>query len=148
MPLLDAAANTRRTAGSQEKQAGCLHGSRPMKTQPHVVFRGLRPSPALRARIDEELADLERLWDRITGCRVSLERPQRRKHHGDHFVTRLELFVPGKVLVVDRDPPEHERFEDAYSALNEAFDLLRRQLREHVRVLRGHTKHHERQPRA
>lgn len=119
-----------------------------MKTQPHVVFRGFRASPALSARIEEEVADLERIWDRITACRVSLERPHRRKRHGDHFVTRIELFVPGKVLVVDRDPPEHESFEDAYAALNEAFDMLRRQLREYVRVMRGRTKRHEHQETA
>lgn len=119
-----------------------------MKTQPHVVFRGFRASPALAARIEEEVADLEHIWDRITACRVSLERPHRRKRHGDHFVTRIELFVPGKLLVVDRDPPEHESFEDAYAALNEAFDMLRRQLREYVRVMRGHTKRHEHQETA
>lgn len=119
-----------------------------MKTQPHVVFRGFSASPAVTERINEEVADLERIWDRITACRVSLERPHRRKHHGDHFVTRIELFVPGKVLVVDRDPPEHESFEDAYAALNEAFDMLRRQLREYVRVLRGRTKRHVHQETA
>lgn len=120
----------------------------PMKTQLHVVFRGFSASPALAARIDEEVADLERIWDRITACRVSLERPHRRKHHGDHFLTRIELFVPGKVLVVGRDPPEHESFEDAYAALNEAFDMVRRQLREYARVMHGRIKRHQHQQTA
>lgn len=44
-----------------------------------------------------------------------------------------------------RDPAEHENYEDAYAAVNEAFTMLRRQLREFVRVKRGHTKKHEAQ---
>jgi cold shock CspA family protein len=117
-----------------------------MKTQPHIVYRGFGPSPALTQRINEELQDLERIWDRITGCHVSLEQPHRHKRHGKHFLAKIELFVPGKVLTVGRDPAEHPGFEDPYAAVNEAFDMLRRQLREYVREKRGHAKHHARQP--
>jgi cold shock CspA family protein/ribosome-associated translation inhibitor RaiA len=117
-----------------------------MKIQPHVVYRGFGPSAALTARITEELADLERIWDRITGCHVSLELPHRHKRHGKHFLAKIELYVPGKVLSVGRDPSEHEGFEDAYAAVNESFSMLRRQLREYVRAKRGRVKKHEKQP--
>jgi cold shock CspA family protein len=116
-----------------------------MKIKPHVVYRGLGPSDALTARIDEEIAEVERIWDRITSCRVALELPHRHKRHGKHFLVKIELVVPGKVLTVGRDPAEHENFEDAYAAVNEAFTTLRRQLREYVRVKRGRTKKHEAQ---
>lgn len=114
-----------------------------MKSQPHIVYRGFGPSTALTARINEEIAELERIWDRITGCRVSLELPHRHQRHGKHFQAKIELFVPGKVIAVGRDPAEHENSEDAWAAVNEAFTTLRRQLREYVRVKRGRTKHHE-----
>lgn len=116
-----------------------------MKSQPHIVYRGFGPSTALTARINEEIAELERIWDRITACRVSLELPHRHKRHGKHFLAKIEISVPGKVLSVGRDPAEHENFEDAYAAVNEAFANLRRQLREYVRVKRGRVKHHEEQ---
>ncbi len=117
-----------------------------MKTQPHIVYRGLDSSDALTARIHEELADLDHIWDRITACRVAVELPHQHKRHGRHFQVKVELVVPGKVLVVARDPEAHENFEDAFAAVNEAFANLRRQLREYVRELRGHTKHHEGPP--
>ena len=116
-----------------------------MRIQPHVVYRGFGPSAALTARIDEEIAEVERIWDRITSCRVALELPHRHKRHGKHFQVKIELVVPGKVLTVGRDPADHENFEDAYAAVNEAFTTLRRQLREFVRVKRGRTKRHEAQ---
>lgn len=114
-----------------------------MKIQPHIVYRGFGPSNALTARVNEEIAELEHIWDRITTCRVSLELPHKHKHHGKHFLAKIEVVVPGKVLTVGRDPAEHENFEDPYAAVNEAFTTLRRQLREYVRVKRGRTKKHE-----
>lgn len=117
-----------------------------MKSQPHIVYRGFGPSSALTARVNEEIAELEHLWDRITGCHVSLELPHRHQRHGKHFVVKIELFVPGKVLTVGRDPAEHDKAEDAYAAVNEAFATMRRQLREYVRVKRGRTKSHAAPP--
>lgn len=114
-----------------------------MNSEPHIVYRGFGPSEALTERICQELDELERISDRITACRVVLELPHRHKRHGKHFLIKVELFMPGKVLTIDRDPPEHDNFEDAYAALNETFTKARRLLLDYTRVRRGHTKHHE-----
>lgn len=114
-----------------------------MKSEPHIVYRGFGPSEALTERIYLELDELERISDRITACRVVLELPHKHKRHGKHFLIKVELFMPGKVLTIDRDPPDHDNFEDAYAALNETFAKARRLLLDYTRVRRGHTKHHE-----
>lgn len=113
-----------------------------MNSEPHIVYRGFGPSEALHARIVEELNELAHLSDRIVSCRVVLELPHRHKRHGKHFLVKVELFVPGKVLTIDRDPPAHDNFEDAYAALHETFGKARRVLLDYTRVRRGHTKHH------
>jgi ribosome-associated translation inhibitor RaiA len=110
------------------EQAGRLQQPLRMKIKPHVVYRGFGPSAALTARIDEEIAEVERIWDRVTSCRVALELPHRHKRHGKHFLAKIELVVPGKVLTVARDPAEHENSEDAYAAVNEAFATMNRRL--------------------
>lgn len=124
------------------RAARSLHPLGGMKTKPRVVFHGFRATDALAARIDEEIADLERICDRITSCRVAVELPHRHQRRGRHFQVKIELVVPGATLAVGRDPAQHTNFEDPQAALNEVFGTLRRQLREYVRVRRGRVKSH------
>lgn len=115
-----------------------------MTSEPHVVYRGFGPSEALSRQISEELAALGRLSSRIVSSRVVLELPHRHKRHGKHFLVKIELSLPGKVLTIDRDPPAHDNFEDPWAALHETFAKARRVLLEHLQVRRGDVKAHPR----
>ncbi len=111
-----------------------------MKVPAQIHHRGFAASAALDERINEELARLDRVYDRITACRVVVERPHRHQK-GEHFIIKLECNVPGKVLVVDHQPPDgHHNREDPYLAVNEAFDELRRQLQDYVKQIRREVK--------
>jgi ribosome-associated translation inhibitor RaiA len=61
-------------------------------------------------------------------------------HHqqGRQFRVHIDVRVPGKEVVANRD---HD--EDVYVALRDAFDSVKRQLEETVRVRRGDVKVHE-----
>jgi ribosome-associated translation inhibitor RaiA len=109
------------------------------KTQ--IVWRGTTASEALETRIRDEVAALEETCPQITAARVVVEVPTRHRH-GGHFVVKVELTVPGKVLAVSRDPQENDTAEDAYAAVGEAFATARRQLVEYVQMRRGEVKHH------
>lgn len=102
----------------------------------HITWHGLDASEALEQRIREEVDRLRSIYPRAIACRVVIEQPHRHHRHGSHFVVKVELSVPGKTLVVTRDPAEHRANDDAFAACAEAFDALRRQLDEHVRQLR------------
>ena len=109
------------------------------KTQ--IVWRGTTASDALEARIRDEVAALDDTCPQITAARVVVEVPTRHRH-GGHFVVKIELTVPGKVLTVTRDAEGNTNAEDAYAAVGEAFATARRQLEDYVDVRRGHVKHH------
>jgi len=113
-----------------------------MNTEPHIVWKGLAPSEALDLRILHELGLLDKIEPRITACRVVIEQPHRHHRHGRHFQVKVEVSVPGRVLVVARDPDEHASAEDAHAAVNEAFWAMRRQLEDQVRLRRGDVKRH------
>jgi ribosome-associated translation inhibitor RaiA len=112
-----------------------------MNNNPHIVWRNMERSEALEGRVFEGIEQLEGLYENITACRVVLEAPHRHAH-GEHFLVKIELTVPGKVLVVARDPKENANAEDAYAAVSEAFDAMRRQLVDYARVKRGEVKRH------
>jgi len=94
----------------------------------HVSHHGLEPSESLTAQIEEEAASLTALAPRATRCHVTVEVPHRHQRQGRHFRVRVELSVPGTVLVSDRDPAEHAAHEDAHQAVREAFGAIHRQL--------------------
>jgi cold shock CspA family protein/ribosome-associated translation inhibitor RaiA len=111
-----------------------------------VSFRNMPPSPAVEADIREKTAKLEEFYDRITSVHVVVETPHRQHRQGKLFHVRIDVRVPGRELVVRREPAEHHAHEDAHVAVRDAFDAAKRQLEDYVREMRGCVKTHETAP--
>ncbi len=115
-----------------------------MQTPVQISFHGLDKSDAVQARILEKVAKLEQFYDRITACRVVVER-----HHssGANATTKDQPFhisiileVPGEELVYKRDPKSDEALKDHQDiniALRDAFAAMQRQLKEHKEIRRS-----------
>jgi len=104
-----------------------------MQIPTQVTFRGMAPSAAVEDRVRKEAVKLERYADRITGCHVVIEEPQRRHHQGNLFHVRIDLTLPGNELLVKRAPAKHHAHEDVYVAIRDAFAAARRRIQDHVR---------------
>ena len=109
-----------------------------------IRFHQMDPSPAVEARIREKAAELERFSDRITGCRVVVEKEHRHHHKGNLFRVRIEIDAPGKELAVTRTGPRDHAHEDVYVAIRDAFGAAARRLEDRVRERGGKVKAHER----
>lgn len=114
-----------------------------MQTPLQITFRNIDASPVVEAKVRERVAEFEQFYDRIISCRVMIEASNRRHHEGDLYHIRVDLKVPGREIVVKRDPPEHHAHEDIYVAVRDCFDAARRQLEDHARRQRGDVKRHE-----
>jgi ribosomal subunit interface protein len=90
-----------------------------------VTFRDLPHSPALDEKIREKAARLGALSDRISRCRITLERRHRHKRNGREYHVRIDLHLPEHEIVVN-----HEHDEDVHVALRDAFDAAERQLKQ------------------
>lgn len=108
-----------------------------------ITFRHMDSSPAVEARIREHAEELERYFDRIMSCRVVVECRHPRQHQGNLIRVRVDLKVPGREIVVGRDPEAHHAHEDVYVAIRDTFDATRRLLEDYVREGRGGVKLHE-----
>ena len=111
-----------------------------MQNQPQITVRGMEHSPALDDHIRQRVGKLDQFFSPIISCRVVAEAPHKHQQQGRQFAVRLEISVPGKEIVVNRD-----HSEDIYVALRDAFDAARRQLEEHARIQRGETRGGRRQ---
>jgi ribosomal subunit interface protein len=108
-----------------------------------IRFRQMASSPAIEARIREKAAELERFSERITGCRVTVEKEHRHHHKGNLFRVRIEIDAPGKELAVTHTGPRDHAHEDVYVAIRDAFNAAVRRLEDHVRERGGNVKVHE-----
>ena len=107
-----------------------------------ITFRHMDSSNAVAARIRSRTAELEQFFDRITSCRVVVECQHPRHQQGNLFRVRVDLKVPGREIVVGRDPAAHHAHQDVYVAIRDAFDTTRRLLEDHAREARGDVKVH------
>lgn len=118
-----------------------------MKLPLKVTFRHMDRSDALEQYIRERAEGLDQFADQIMHCEVVVEEDHRRHAQGNLFHVRVDVTVPKKELVVRRAPKAHHSHEDAYVAVRDAFDAMRRQLEDYVRKLSPHrVKHHDEQP--
>lgn len=118
-----------------------------METLPEIDFQGMEPRVDLRARIEEKIAHLEKLYGRMTACRVVVKAPGGHHRTGGHYEFNLRIALPdGREVAVSRTPDQDERFQDVEFALNDAFKRAGRQLEDAVRQIRGAVKHHETAP--
>jgi len=108
-----------------------------------ITWRQMDPSSFAEAEIRERAGKLEQFYDDITRCEVTVEMPHKHRHQGNLFSVRIDVTVPGKEIVVQRSPDEHQAHEDPYVAIRDAFDAMRRQLEDYSRIQRGKVKTHD-----
>ena len=104
-----------------------------MQKPVQIAYHQIAPRPDLNERIQARAARLERYFDRIIGCKVTLEGPGRHHRMGKHFRVRIEIGVPGETLVVGRNPTASRPGQDLRAAIDVAFREARRQLEDHAR---------------
>jgi cold shock CspA family protein len=115
-----------------------------------VTFRNIAGSAGLEELVQKEAAKLERFYDRISSCRVVVERPQRAES-GKLYHVRIDLGLPQGELVVKHTPTFHGTLKDTeversrreadsvldhkspQRAILEAFGEMRRRLQDYAR---------------
>lgn len=100
----------------------------PLEISYHNIDKSQAADEAIRAHV----ADLEEIYDRITSCRVRVDRRADNANHSIPPVVRIELGIPGhKNIVVAHEPEYLQRkyqSPDLYNAINEAFRIAEQQL--------------------
>lgn len=112
-----------------------------MQVPLEIIFHHMDRSEAMETRVRSRIARLERLTDTIITCRVVLEAVQKQPH-GSPLSISIKLGLPGKDIVVKRKQHHHESKGDSYQVIGVAFDILERQLDEHIRISRHAVKAH------
>jgi ribosomal subunit interface protein len=98
----------------------------------HITFLGMPRSEAVEAHVQRWVDKLDKAYGRIQRCDAWIEQPHHHGRKGNEFTVRVELAVPGELLVAN------DANENAYTAIASGFRAVRRQLRDHAQILREH----------
>src|SRR5881394_2088774 len=94
----------------------------PVMVQPHITYLHMAHSTVLDDKIVELSARLQQLHPRITSIHVVVDELDRRKEQGRLFEVRVDVKAPRAEIVAN-----HQRHEDPYGAMRDAFDAVIRQ---------------------
>jgi ribosomal subunit interface protein len=113
-----------------------------MRSNSQIIWQNLSPSDEIETKIRKHITKLEKFADRLSDCRVVIEVPHRHHHHGNIYHVQINLTVPGRELVVNRQPPVQQTHEDLHVAISDAFESAERQLKDYAQQRRGEIKTH------
>ena len=113
-----------------------------MQTPVRIDLHQLPASPALEARIQASVAELETFFDRIVSCHVSVDVPQGHHRQGQLFHVGIEIGLPGERILVGGATDQAPAHADPFVAVHDAFKVARRRLEDHA----DRRREHERRP--
>jgi cold shock CspA family protein/ribosome-associated translation inhibitor RaiA len=103
-----------------------------MQVPLEIALHNIESSDWAEQEIRSRVADLERLYDRLTSCRIRIDQRANNSAGTIPPVVHIELGIPGrKDLVVSHEPDHLQRkFQrpDLHNAINEAFRIAERRL--------------------
>ena len=107
-----------------------------MQVPLQITFRDISHSDFVEKRIYDKVGKLKKYSEKIIFCRVIVTAPPRQHHKGKIYHVSIDIRLPGKKIVVARDPgnPSHD---NGYIAIRDAFEAARRQLKKLVRQKRN-----------
>jgi ribosome-associated translation inhibitor RaiA/cold shock CspA family protein len=107
-----------------------------------IAFHNLDAPDGAEDSIREHMARLERIYGRMTNCRVHVDQKNQNSNGTIPPVVRIELSVPGRKDIVVAHEPDHlqRRFQtpDLHNAINEAFRIAELRLSKYKGRITNH----------
>jgi hypothetical protein len=147
------------------KEIGHFEGTthfreRAMTLPLQISFRNMRHSAEVEDSVRAEAAKLETFYHRIIGCHVAIELPHRHHKKGKPLHVRIDLNLPGKEIVIKREPVANRRISangagslsharaksphvDLQLVIHDAFKAAGRRVQDFARRRRGAVKRHK-----
>ena len=113
-----------------------------MSAQLRIDSRNVVVPESISKRINRRVTKLERVFHRMTSCKITIDGPQGLPRKGRQFGVRLDISVPGKEIVTNR-----HQADNLAVAVRLTFDAAQRQLEEYSRIRRQDVKRHQETPR-
>jgi ribosomal subunit interface protein len=113
-----------------------------MQKPVEIAFRNMESSDAAEAAIRDHVARLERMFGRMTTCRVRVDQRNQNANESMPPVVHIDISVPGHNDIVVAHEADHlqRKYQapDLRNAINEAFRIAERRLGKYKDKLTDH----------
>ncbi len=113
-----------------------------MQRPVEITFRNIESSDAAEAAIRDHVARLERIFGRMTSCRVRVDQRNQNANESMSPVVHIDISVPGHDDIVVAHEADHlqRKYQapDLRNAINEAFRIAERRLGKYKDKLTNH----------
>jgi len=113
-----------------------------MQRPVEIAFRNIESSEAAEAAIRDHVTRLERMYGRMTACRIRVDQRNQNVNESMPPVVHIDIAVPGhKDIIVAHEADHLQRkyqAPDLRNAINEAFRIAERQLGKYKDKLTDH----------
>lgn len=112
-----------------------------MQVPLEISFRNTEPSDVIRSEIEQEARKLEKFYNRITSCAVTVVAPNAHHRQGGLFKIDIRIAMPEhKDIIVNRSHDNVHEHEHITVAIKDAFAAAQRQIEDAARKMRGDVK--------
>jgi len=117
-----------------------------MQIPPEITYRNVEKTEAIHSLVLEKIEKLEQVCDRITSCRIAIEKTHVNPDSGSPFRVRIDLTVPPThELAAENSPNQGKQYEPIDAVIRDTFEAARRQLVELADRKNNNVKEHPQQ---
>jgi len=113
-----------------------------MQRPVEIAFRNIESSEAAEAAIRDHVTRLERMYGRMTACRIRVDQRNQNVNESMPPVVHIDIAVPGHRDIIVAHEADHlqRKYQapDLRNAINEAFRIAERQLGKYKDKLTDH----------
>jgi len=122
-----------------------------MESPLEISFHNMPSSKRIEADIRKRVAKLDKIYGRLTACRVSIEMRSKRHRTGNVYEVHVELSAPRGMLVVSHEPhrvKERHANADVRTSIRDAFSAAELRLVDYKKKRRAKERAGRKQERA
>jgi ribosomal subunit interface protein len=92
-----------------------------------ITVRSISDSPTIEYHIRKHFDKLNKIYSKISNCRVVIDVPQNHKHKGKIFSVSIDIKIPGKELI------SRKQSQNLYVAIRDSFAAIEKLLEKHIK---------------
>lgn len=92
-----------------------------------ITVRSISGSPTIEYHIRKYFDKLNRIYSKISHCRVVIDVPQNHKHKGKIFSVSIDIKIPGQELI------SRKQSQNLYAAIRDSFVAIDKLLEKHTK---------------
>jgi ribosomal subunit interface protein len=96
-------------------------------SQIQITVRSIPDSPTIEYHVIKHFKKINKIYPKMSNCRVVIDAPQKHKHKGKVFSISIDITIPGKELV------SRKQNQNLFVAIRDGFSAIEKLLEKYTK---------------